>query len=724
MKPNDLPVNTSRRHFLVTSGTFSLAVVFTGCAGAPTEPSLPKVTVKPNAWMTLASDGTVTLFSPASEMGQGTLTAMPLLVAEEMDLDWDRCVVQQSAFSPKDFGNPRFGGGMTTGASRTVQGYWDPIRLAGAQARQVLINAAAARWNVAASEVSTEPHTCVHKATGRKLSYGEIASFIQVPTVLPKVEKSQLKKVAAYRLIGKDIARRDAPEKTTGKAKFGIDTRLPGMLYATVARAPVQGETPQSVDDTKARAVKGVRNIVRLPYGVAVVADNTWAAEQAKRALAITWSRTSPARKYSSDTITAAYRQRANDLADKGVTMETHGDIDKALSVATKTIDAFYTCEHVAHFTIEPMNATAWVREGTIEVWAPSQSASFVMGATTSALGGFKPEQVKINITYLGGGYGRRVEADYVLDAVLVAKAMPGTPIQVIWSREDDIMRDKLRPIMVQRVTAALDSAGNLSALRHRMVSESIYARVAPPLFANAGGKDAPACEGFEIKYAVTNHHATYHREQRGIDVGFWRGVGGGYTKFALETIIDEAARAAQQDPVTYRLAMLAKEPRAQAVIRECAAMAQWDGGVKRVNRALGFAYSDMWNTHCAMVVDVSVEGKKIVVHNIWSAVDAGVAIMPRNVQTQIEGSALFGVSAALKERLTVKEGEFVQRNLNDYPVLRMDEAPGVTVKVIVTDNHPGGIGEVGLPPVAPAIANAVASITGQRLRDLPLRLA
>jgi isoquinoline 1-oxidoreductase subunit beta len=720
MKINDLPQNESRRSFLVGTGAFTLSVTFAGCATVDTT---PVKNFSPSAWMTIGSDGMVTLVSPASEMGQGTMTAMPLIIAEEMDLDWAKCKVVQSRFSPKDYGNPRFGGGMTTGASRTTQGYWDPLRLAAAQARAVLIANAAAKWNVPAAQITTEPHACVHAASGRKLGYGEIAGFATVPTTLPTVDKTQLKKTAQYRLIGKDVLRVDSFDKVTGRAKFGIDQRQPGMLFATVLRAPVQGDTPVSVDDAAARAIKGVRNVVRLPYGVAVVADNTWTAMRAKAALKVSWTNTAKARSYSTEEATLEFVNRAEDPLDTGVTMHSHGDTDEVLNAAITRIDATFTSEHTSHMCLEPMNATAWVRNGKLEVWAPCQSASFVNGVSTSPLSGFKAEDVTVNITLLGGGYGRRVEADYVLDAVLVAKAMPGTPVQVVWSREDDVMRDKLRPMMAQQISAAVDANGNVTAFKHKMVGEAIYARVLPPAFAASGGKDAPTCEGFEINYGMTNHLAQYLREQRGVDVGFWRGVGGGYTKFAVESMIDELARNANKDPLEYRIGLLAKQPRAQAVLREVAAMAKWNGGRASGNRALGLAYSDMWNSHCAMVVDVSLNGNDIVVNEIWSAVDCGIALQPGNVARQIEGSAVWGVSAALKEKLTIKNGEFQQSNFHDYPVLRMNETPRINVKVMPTDNHPGGIGEVGLPPVAPAIANAIASINGKRLRSLPFTL-
>ena len=372
----------------------------------------------------------------------------------------------------------------------------------------------------------------------------------------------------------------------------------------------------------------------------------------------------------------------------------------------------------VSHICLEPMNCTAKVDGDKIEVWAPSQSPTFLIGAIGGAAG-FKPENININITLLGGGFGRRVEPDYAVDAALVAKAIPGTAIQVIWTREDDIAHDKYRPLTSQHLVAAVDAQGKITGLLHRVVSEGIYARVAPPAFKAAGGKDAPVMEGVEISYNIDNHIVQFMIEERGVQAGFWRAVGPGYTKFAIETLIDEVARGVGADPLAYRLQLLEKNPRATAVVREVGAMAKW-GRTLPAGRALGLAYSDAWNTHIAMVAEVSMEGGRPRVHQVWAAVDCGHALQPRNIQAQVEGSVVFGLSAALHERITLKNGEAQQTNLNSYRILRANETPLISVKVMPTDNHPGGIGEAGLPPIAPAVANAVATLTNKRLRTLP----
>ena len=705
----------SRRSFLAGSGTLALSVSFGLTASQLAHAQT--VNFNPNGWVNIASDGTVTLMSPAAEMGQGTMTAMPMLLAEELDLDWKSVKVMQAPGNPKLFGNPRFGGGMVTGASRTVQGYYDPIRMAGAQVRLVLLDAAAKAMNVPVAELRTEKGHVIH-SSGRKMGYGELAKVAQVPSELPKVEKSMLKPMRDFKIIGTDLPRVDVASKSNGTAKYGIDQRMPGMLWASVLRAPVHGETLVNVDDSAATAVPGVKRVVRLPYGVAVVADSFHTARKARDLLKPEWTSKSKARSHQTDKVLAEYVARSENLQDKGIDFLSHGNATQSIAGASKTFSATYTSDMVSHICLEPMNCTAKVDGDKIEVWAPSQSPTFLIGALGGAAG-FKPENITINITLLGGGFGRRVEPDYAVDAALVAKAMPGTPIQVIWTREDDIAHDKYRPLTSQHLVASVDAQGKLTGLLHRVVSEGIYARVAPPAFKASGGKDAPVLEGTEISYNIENHNVQFMIEERGVQAGFWRAVGPGYTKFAIETLIDEVARGVGADPLAYRLQLLEKTPRGAAVVRQVGAMANW-GRSLPAGRALGLAYSDAWNTHIAMVAEVSMQGGRPLVHQVWAAVDCGHALQPRNIQAQVEGSVVFGLSAALHERITLKNGEVQETNLNSYRILRAHETPVIVVKVMPTDNHPGGIGEAGLPPIAPAVANAVAILTSKRLRTLP----
>ncbi len=609
---------------------------------------------------------------------------------------------------------------MIAGASRTTRGYYQVMRLAGMQARAVMVNSAAGRLGVAAAELTTEPHAVVHRASGRRLSYGEIAAFAQVPDNVPQFTPAQLKPMSQFRLIGKDQPRIEVPDKATGRAQFGIDTRMPGMVYGTVLRAPVNGEGPLDIDYSEARKVPGALQFVRMPYGVGIIAESYPAALKAKKLVKVTWSQRSKARGYNPDKIIGEFTERVRNLADKGVPYETHGDARGALATSAKRLVAEYTSLNLTHATLEPQNCTARVDGDKIEFWAPTQSPFGVFLAAVKGHG-FKPENVKI---MLGGGFGRRAENDYAVDAGFLAKAMPGTAVKMIWSREDDTQHTKPRPLAVQRLEAGLDAQGNLVALHHRIAGESVYRRFAPPVFQATGQKDVPLCEGaFEPTYSYPNFALEQLFAETGIDVAVLRSVGGGYTKFALETFVDELAAAAGKDPVDFRLQLLAKDARGQAVLREVMEMSGYRTRKLPAGRALGLAYSDIWETYVAQVAEVSVDRKsgKVTVHEIWSAVDTGVALQPKNIQAQIESSVVWGLGA-LKEKLVYKDGAVQQSNFHDYPVMRMNEVPKITTKVIVTDNKPGGIGEAGLPPVAPAVANAVFKLTGKRLRDLPFK--
>ncbi len=722
MKQRIKAISLSRRSFMVTAGGFSAAVAFGGTtskalaqamkAGAP---------FKPNAWVTIGADNVVTIVSAAAEMGQGTKTAMPALIANDMDADWAKVKVVQAPADAKNYGNRLFGGAMITGASRTTPGYYLPLRIVGAQTRAVLIAAAAEQWKVPAAELTTEPGMVVHAKSKRKISYGQLAAKAKVPAELPKIEAKDLKPLDQCRYIGKDLPRVDVPEKSTGKAIYGIDVQVPDMKYGAILRAPVEGERPERVDDAAARAIPGVRQIVWLTYGVGVIADTVEASKKAKDALKVEWSKTAKARTYDSDKVGQEYLAIARDLTKTGVEIEKHGDADAAIAGAAKTLTAEYLSEHVTHACMEPMNATAVIRGNKVEVWAPNQAPTLtqVFAARTA---GTTPPNVSVNTTLLGGGFGRRADWDFTVDAVSLAKAMPGTPVKVIWSREDDIRYSKPRPLVAQHMTVGLDASNNIVGWRHRLVGCSIYARFSPAAFQAGKGKDAPFHEGVEYKYDFPAARSEFIREDRGVSVHIWRSVGSGYTKFAMETLIDEVAKLRNEDPVAFRLSLLRKDARATAVVQEAAKMADWSR--KREGRALGIAYSDTWNTHIAQVVEISLNpaNGEIKVHNVWSAVDPGVALQPANVAAQIESAVIYGLSHCFQEELTYKNGEAQQSNFHDYQVLRMKDVPEVVTKVMPSmKDAPGGIGEAGLPPLGPAIANAVFALTGKSLRHLPM---
>jgi len=706
----------SRRAFVVGSAA-GLAFGF-GVPGRLGR-ALARAGFSPNIWVTIHPDDTITIVAPAAEMGQGVMTSMPMLVAEELDADWAKVKIVQAP-SDRAYGNPGFGGLQVTGASRTTPGYFMLLRQAGAQARRVLLDAVAQHWGVPVAELETEPNVVLHRPSGRRISYGEIARFAQAPATLPTITPADLKRPDQFRLIGRNLPRVELPDKVTGRAIYGIDVEVPDMLVASVLRAPVYGAPPERVDDSAARAVPGVTHVVMLPWGVGVVGHGFEAVQKGKAALRVTWKPGTPAERYSTDEAIGEYAAIAATLSRRGLVIHEAGDVAAAMRRAVRTLAAVYVTDHVYHATMEPMNATARVRpDGGVEIWAPTQAPSRNQLAVAAALG-IAPAQVTVHTTLLGGGFGRRLENDFVLDAVLLARAV-GRPVKVIWSREDDVRNDKYRPLTAQFLEAGLDAAGNLAAWRHRIVAASIYARFNPPAMAQLKGRDLPVIQGHMLTYAVANQLHEYLREDRGVDVGPWRSVGVGYTKFAIESFIDELARAQRIDPVQWRLRLLAHHARAARVVRRAAEMADW--GRRRRGRGLGLAFSEEWNTYVAAVAEVSVERATgaLRVHRVWCAVDPGLAIHPDTIVAQIESGVNFGISHVLGERITIQRGVVQQSNFHDYPVLRMADAPEISVEVLSSDHPPGGIGEVGLPPMGGAIGNAVAALTGARVRALPM---
>lgn len=713
----------SRRSFLVTAGSFGAIVAF---GGRPTEVGAASFTdpvgqFRPNAFVTIGADGMVTVVCPASEMGQGAMTVLPLLIAEDMDADWNDVRIVQAPANQEVYGNPGRGGRQLTGGSETVWGYYEMMRLVGAQTKMALLMSAADLWTVPRTELTSSPGCVNHEATGRSLSFGEIAALGSIPHHVPTVELADLKPLSDCRYIGRtDMDRVDIPGKVDGSAIFGLDVRLPGMLYGAILRAPVGGEAPESIDSDAASAVSGVVRIVRLEHGVGVIAETVEAAMRAKELLNATWTTSSQLREYSSDAALMQYRDIGRDLSQIGVSETVGADVSDAFAGAATILEFDYLNEHVYHATMEPMTATALVHGDQVEVWAPTQgpAASQIFAARAA---GTAPENVKVNTTLIGGGFGRKAEGDFIADAVLLAREVQGRPVKMTWSREDDVRHCQYRPLTAQHVRVGLDDAGHILGWQHRIVGESVFARTVPAVLEAAGGMDSVLIEGAHLNYAVPAHQIDYVRQDSGQPVGFWRGVGVGYTRFCVESVLDEIAAATGRDPLEYRLELLVHEPRARRVLQTVARMAEW--GREREGRALGIAYSDMW-AHCAQIAEVSLDRDSgvITLHSVWCAVDAGVAVQPRNIEAQIMGGIIHGASHALFEEISIVDGEVQQSNFHDYRVMRVSEAPQVHVEILeAAESGPAGIGEVGLPPVAPAIANAVARLTGgRRLRHLP----
>jgi isoquinoline 1-oxidoreductase beta subunit len=715
----------SRRSFLVSLGGAGVAVAFGGVPSPAQASAVARATSGDfalNAWVTIAADGMVSIISPASEMGQGVMTSLPLLIAEDMDADWERVRVVQAPSDAEKYGNPGFYGIQLTGGSETMRGYYQLLRLVGAQTRKVLLAAAAERLNVPLAELGTQPGRVVHARSGRSLGYGEIATAQTLPNPLPQATEVDLKPANQWRYIGRrEVDRVDVPSKIDGTARFGIDVDLPGMLHGAVLRAPVPGESPESIDDAAAKAVKGVIRIVPLPYGVGIIGESYDAVRRAREVLAVSWTASSRVRRYDSVRLAEAYRAVGRDLAQAGVPARAEGDAAAAIAGAARVIAADYLTDHVHHATMEPMNATALVTGDTVEVWAPTQGPTATQGFAAEAAG-TSPDKVKVHTTLLGGGFGRRAEADYIIDAVSLAKQVEGRPVKVVWSREDDVRHGKYRPLAAQHVEVGLDAAGNIVGWRHRVVADSIFARTMPDMFESDGGLDTVVTDGTIFNYRVPAHLVEFIRQDNGRDVGFWRAVGYGQNNFGVECTIDEVAAARGVDPVAFRLELLSGQPRAQKVIEAVARMAHWER--PREGRALGLAYTDAFGAHCAQVAEVSLdrESGEIRVHDVWCVVDPGVAVQPRNIEAQIVGAIIYGASHALYEQINIVNGEVQETNFDTYRIMRMSEMPRIHVQVTPTpENKPAGIGEVGLPPTGPAIANAVARLTGGiRLRHYP----
>ncbi|MDL2354887.1 MAG: xanthine dehydrogenase family protein molybdopterin-binding subunit [Pseudomonadota bacterium] len=671
----------------------------------------------PNAFIRIDRDGLVTLIMHKVEMGQGTFTAMPMLLAEELGVDLARVTLEQAPADNNLYSDPMLGG-QVTGGSTSVRGAWKPLREAGAAARSVLVAAAAQAWQVAPASCHVVDGAVKHEASGRELRFGEL---VDAAAKLPAPKTVTLKPAGAFTLIGKAHKRLDTPDKINGKALFGIDARLPGMAVATVAAAPVPGGKLAGADEAKALAVKGVRQVLRLDNAVAVVADHMWAAKQGLAALAPTWD----------DGPNAALNSAAL-LADmlsaskqSGAVAQNKGDAIKSLAAPGRKVEALYQLPYLAHATMEPINCTVDLRVDGCDLWVGTQVPSLAQGAT-ARLTGLPLEKIKVHNFYLGGGFGRRLEVDYVIQAVAFAKLMKG-PVKFIWTREEDIQHDMFRPYYVDRLSARLDANGYPAAWFHRVTGSSIMARFAPAAIKD--GVDPDAVEGArELQYAIPDMRVEYVRHESAVATAFWRGVGPTHNVFVVESFLDELAAAARQDPVAYRRALLVKSPRLLRVLNLVAEQSGWSAPIKpiagrRVGRGVSCQFA--FGSYMAQVAEVSVgAGGDVRVHRVVCALDCGQVVNPDTVVAQMEGGIVFGLTAALWGQVTFDKGRVQQSNFGDYRMMRIDEAPAVQVHIVASSDEPGGIGEPGTAAIAPALANALFAATGKRLRKLPIDAA
>ncbi len=676
-------------------------------------------------WVSIATDGTISIMSPATEMGQGSTTSLPLIIAEELDADWSRVQVVPAPPIEALYGNPGFAGQMYTAGSNAVTSYYRPLRLFGAQVRRVLLENAAKKLGVSVDELTTEPSLVVHAKSGRKLGYGEIAAFADVPAKAPEIKPESLKKPSEFRLISKDVMRAELPHKVDGSAKYAIDVQVPGMIYGTILRTPVEGGGPDKIDESKVKNIDGVLRIVRLPYGVGVLAETAWAALSARRALdgAVTWTRIGMGWGFDSDAGMEAFAAAASNPKAPATYWDRQGNALGEMSKAATVIEATYRCDYAYHAQMEPLNAIASVSPAgdAAELWCGTQSQSLAVEATAKVLG-IPRDKVKLNYYLMGGGFGRRGHRDeeFIVDAVLLAKEA-GKPVKVLWTREDDVHNGRFRPITAHHVRAGLDATGKLFAWHHRVAGDRVTPYMDPVRFQQGGGKDNILMRGVELKSYDIPHQATEQLyRDTGVRTSPLRGIGFTANKFVTEAFLDEIAHKRGIDPVALRLELLKDTPRGRKVVERVAQMADW--GKARDGRGLGFAFIDYSNTLTAGIAEASVDrGSGVIrVHNFWCTIDCGLPVQPDNVVAQTESSIVYGLGMSLTERITIKDGAVEQSNFYDYRVPRMNEVPLMHIEIIPTDNHPTGVGQMATPLVAPAIAGAIAALTGVRLRHTP----
>jgi isoquinoline 1-oxidoreductase subunit beta len=736
-QPSGAAAGLSRRAILKTAaatGGLLLGFRLPGMIAAAAE-AVDNAVFGPNAFVRIGRDGKVTMIMPQVEMGQGTFTSMPMLIAEELEVDLAQVGLEPAPSDDRLYANPLLGFEVT-GGSTSVRAMWEPLRRAGAAARIMLISAAAQRWNVDPTSCRAQKGEVIHGSTGRRAPYGDL---VDIAANLPVPTDVTLKRPNEFELIGKPVKRLDSPIKVWGEARFGIDAMVPGMLIATVAACPVLGGKLKGVDDSPAKKIAGVRQIVQLDDAVAVVADHMWAAKQGLAALDIDWDEGANARLSSADIV----RQLDAASQQPGVVARKDGNVADAMGSAATKIEAVYQAPFLAHATMEPLNCTVQVRPDGCDVWVGSQVVSRAQAVAAEATG-LPRDKVRVHSHLLGGGFGRRLEVDYVAQAARIAKQV-AAPVKVIWTREEDIQHDIVRPYYYDRLSAGLDEKGVPVAWTHRVTGSSVIARWLPAAFKD--GLDPDSVEGAakEFPYAIPNMLVDYVRHEiPGITTGWWRGVGPTHNIFMVESFIDELAASAKRDPVEYRRALLGKLPPAGAEL-DAAAEAAWTGRSAqpaRLARVLdlatqkgrwsgalppgsgrGVSLQYAFGTYLSQVAQVTVSKQgEVRVERVVCAVDCGIAVNPDTIKAQLFGGIIFGLTAALFGEITFENGRVQQSNFNDYRMLRINEAPVIDVYLIESRQPPGGLGEPGTAGAAPALTNAIFAATGKRIRKLPVK--
>ena len=702
--------NVSRRSFLKASGvglTFSIALGAGAVAGFGNRENRPHETTARNsafgAWVHIDTDGTVLIYNPAAEMGQGSMTALPVVVAEEMDADWARVRIEHAPIEPATYG---LRGRMMTVGSWAVMGYFMILRRAGAQIRRVLLDNAASHWQVPVTELTTEPGLVVHTASGRRLTYGEIAAFADIPEQLPEIQDTDLKSPADFRLIGHSVPRRDVPSKTDGSAQFALDVQVPGLLYGMIERAPIHNDEPATYNKTAVEALPGITTTVTLDHGIGIIGESFDAVLRARQTLEVEWKGTALATSFDSVESLSSYASIPGSGQVQPRSISSTGDIARAMQQGARHYKADYLADHIYHAQMEPLNALVSVNTAGdgAEAWVGTQFTSGARAAIAETLG-IPVERVTLHPCYLGGGYGRRSNSDYVIEATHLSNAVK-KPVKLMWTREDDLQYGQYRPMCLQRMEAAIDADGDVSAWFHCVVGDGgglLSSGIAIPFY-NIPNQNIERC--------VVSH---------GVRLKHWRAVGHGFNKYAIEAFIDEIAAGESMDPYALRRTLMKDAPRALKVLDTVAEMADWGGAVPE-GRARGMAFGERSGSLAAGVAEISVNRTTgvIRVHRFWCAVDGGIIVQPDNALAQLEGGIVHGLSSVLYERISVKNGRTEQSNFHDYRLMRMSEIPEMDIQFIPSYEAPTGMGETSLPVTGGAVANAFAALTGKRLRHMP----
>ncbi|HUJ85715.1 MAG TPA: xanthine dehydrogenase family protein molybdopterin-binding subunit [Burkholderiales bacterium] len=699
--------NPARRDFLKTGAALGGGLVI----GVHLPQALGKQvsTSMPNAFVRIGSDNSITILCARSEMGQGVVMAMPTLVAEELEVNLHRIKVDFAPPSEMYINNLL--GAQITGGSTSVRDGYDKLRVAGAQARTMLVQAAADEWKIDPAKCRAR-NGVVTGPGGKKATYGQLA---EAASKLTPPKDVKLKDPSKFRYVGKALHRMDTPDKIHGRTVFGIDVKLPGMLYASLAQCPVTGGKPVSFDDSKAKSMPGVRHIVQISDGVAVVADSWWRARKARDALAVTWDE-GPNKSLSSE---GMREQLSEAVKQPGATIKKQGDAAAALKSAAKTVDATYEMPFLSHSPMEPMNFTADVRKDSATLIGAIQFQQAALGIAAK-ITGLKPDQITVKTTFLGGGFGRRLDLDYVTQALEISKAV-GAPVKLVWTREDDMTHDFYRPASLTQMSGGLDASGKPVALTLKMTGPSITSRFVPP--AVKDGVDPFMTEAILVPYDIPNQSVATVIHETGLRVGYLRSVSHALNAFANETFIDEMAVAAGKDPYEFRRSLLESKPRFRRVLDIAAKSAGWGKALPK-GRARGIALMEGYDTYMAQVAEVSAKDGRPVVHRVVVAVDLGRMVNPNIVRQQLEGNIIFGMQTALYGEITLENGRVQQNNFDKYLMPRMPETPKIELHIVDSKEKPGGIGEPGTAVLGPAIGNAIYALTGQRLRKMPFRLA